>query len=146
MVTTEQYSNSCSNRALWYTIFIILRMIIMAYLPTCGQQKRLIRSPLLTTCYCDTFLIDITSNFISLTKAVFVEFHVQNSFKKWGKKLHLKWNFWSQPTVDPNIFDHIFWGAKLLFLQHLSRKSGPHAESASTRNRSFGRETNPSKL
>ena len=46
----------------------------------------------------------------------------------------------------PNIFDHIFWGAKLLFLQHLSRKSGPHAESASTRNRSFGRETNPSKL
>ena len=55
--------------------------MIMAILLTCGQQKRLIRTLLLTTCYCDTFLIDVMSNFISLTKPEFVEFHVQNSFK-----------------------------------------------------------------
>ena len=69
--------------------------MIMAILLTCGQQKRLIRTLLLTTCYCDTFLIDVMSNFISLTKPEFVEFHVQNSFKNCTskqseKKLHLK--------------------------------------------------------
>ena len=64
--------------------------MIMAILLTCGQQKRLIRTLLLTTCYSDTFLIDVMSNFISLTKAEFVEFHVQNSFKNCTSKQRIQ--------------------------------------------------------
>ena len=82
-------------------------LMIMAILLTCGQQKRLIRTLLLTTCYCDTFLIDVMSNFISLTKAEFVEFHVQISFKEW-KEAASKVKFLI-PTVD-QIFLTIFFG------------------------------------
>ena len=81
--------------------------MIMAILLTCGQQKRLIRAVLLTTCYSDTFLIDVMSNFISLTKAEFVEFHVQISFKEW-KEAASKVKFLI-PTVD-QIFLTIFFG------------------------------------
>ena len=88
--------------------------MIMAILLTCGQQKRLIRTLLLTTCYCDTFLIDVMSNFISLTKAEFVEFHVQNSFKAVHQSREVRKEAASKvkfliPTVD-QIFLTIFFG------------------------------------
>ena len=87
--------------------------MIMAILLTCGQQKRLIRTLLLTTCYRDTFLIDVMSNFISLTKAEFVEFHVQFHSKLYCreecKEAASKVKFLI-PTVD-QIFLTIFLGS-----------------------------------